>query len=116
MSGTGAAEAAAISQMRRQRGTAVTLRRLVSGGPPIDVTVMATIMGYQVNEFVGGIVQGDRRAKISDDDIAVAAWPGPPRRGDQIIANGRTFTVQACDTATMGASVLSHTMQITGAS
>lgn len=113
MSGT--AEAAAIADMRRQRGTAVTLRRPVNGGPPIDVTVIATIKEYQPNEIVGGIIQGDRRAAIGNDAIAAASWPGPPRRGDQVL-DGRTFTVQACSTNKMGDAVLSHRMQIRGGS
>ncbi len=111
---SGVAEAAAIAAMRRQRGTAVTLRRLVPGGSPIDVTVYATIKEYAANEITAGVVQGDRHAVISDDAIAAASWPGPPHRGDQIL-DGRTFTVQACSTNKMGDAVLSHRMQIRGA-
>ena len=112
---TGTAEAAAIAAMRRQRGSEVTLRRLVSGGAPIDTLVVAVIREFAPQEIANGIIQGDRRATISDDAIAAAAWPGPPRKGDQIIQDGRKYTlVSDPNTVKMGEAVLSHRMQITG--
>ena len=114
MSGTAAT--LAIAAMRRQRGSSVTLRRTVLGGSPVDVTVIATVKEFQPNQLAGNVVQGDRWAKLSNDDIVAAAWPGPPRRGDQIIMDGRTFTALGCDTVKMGDAVLSHTMHIRGGS
>ena len=112
---TGFAEALAIAAMRRQRGQPVTLRRMVSG-MAVDVTVVATVMGYQPNEITGGVMQGDRKAKLSDNEIVAAGWPGPPRKGDILMIDGRTFTAITCDTVKMGSVVLSHTMQVRGAS
>lgn len=112
---TGEAEARAIAAMRRQRGSSVTLRRMVSG-VAVDVTVVATVMGYQPNEITGGIMVGDSKARLSDDDIAAAGWPGPPRRGDILMIDGRTFTAISVSTEKMGTAVLSHTMQVRGSS
>jgi len=113
---TGTAEAAAIAAMRRQRGSAVTLRRLVSGGSPVDVTVYAVVKEYLPQEIANGIIQGDRHAAISDDAIAAVGWPGPPKNGDLVIIDTRPFRIFAVSTIKMGEAVLSHRMQIRGGS
>ena len=106
----GESAARAIASMRAIRGTSVTLRRAGAA----DVTVIATIMQYKPNEILGGIQQGDRWAKFSDTALAAAGWPGPPRRGDVLMIDGRTFTAISCDTVKMGNVILSHTMQVRG--
>lgn len=111
----GRSEAAAIAAMRRQRGTEATLRRPVRGGSPIDVTVYATLRFQPTTDTTPAVSQANQVVKISDDLITVAGWPGPPRKGDQIIMRSQTFTVLSVDTVTMGDTVLSHRLDVRGA-
>ncbi len=104
-----------VADMIAQYGEPVTLRRTVQNGIKFDVTVIAVIRGYSPDELVGGIVQGDRMAIISNREIARRQWPGPPRQGDQLIIRGKTATLQsAAATIVVGDTVVKHTMQIRG--
>jgi hypothetical protein len=99
-------------------GAPAILRRVFAGGRT-DVAVRAVIRGYKPQELIGGIVQGDKEAIISDAEIAAAAWPGPPRRGDQIITTASsgvaaTGTVQGVETRNVGNSTAMHVMQTRG--
>jgi hypothetical protein len=93
-------------------GSAMTLRRL--GRPPIEVICMGTISGYTPLEIAGGIVQGDSKAILSNQEIEAAGWPGPPRKGDILISAGHSAVVQGCDTVTVGDVIIRHNLQIRG--
>jgi hypothetical protein len=96
-------------------GKAATLRRLSGrAGIWFDVTVIAVWSGSQPIEIVGGIVQVDREVKISDRAIAARKWPGPPRRGDQMILDGRTHQVLVVDSRSVGEETVMHIIQVRG--
>lgn len=104
-----------VADMIDQIGAAVTLRRPTGpSGITFDVPLMAVIRGYAPNELVGGIQQGDRRAIVSNRFILERQWPGPPRRGDQLIVDGRTTTIQAVDSTEVGDLIVKHELQIRG--
>lgn len=104
-----------IAQAIDKAGETVTLRRVTVGRHFVSVTTKARLVGYKPNELVGGIVQGDEMGIISDRDIALAQWPGPPRKGDQIIRDrSRTMTVQGCESRNGGTGVAMHVMQLRG--
>lgn len=87
-----------IQSAINDEGQIVTLRRLT--GPrqiPFDVETKAVVTGFKPAELVGGIIQGDKRIIIGPQDIARWQWPGPPRKGDQIIIRGRVSTIEAVD-------------------
>ena len=51
---------------------------------------------------------------ITNTEIAAAQWPGPPRNGDRCIIDGRTTTIQACDTRRLRNEVVLHLIQVRG--
>ena len=81
-------------------GQPVTLQRLTGTTTQVrhDVVCQAIVRGYEPVQLIGGITQGDRQVTISNAEIADAQWPGPPRNGDRCVIDGRTTTIQACDT------------------
>lgn len=87
------------------------LRRL----PSTDVTCQGRLSGATVVNLPDQQVQVRRQLHIADTEIAASGWPGPPRKGDRVIANGATSTVDFCDTRRKGAAVAMHVLTITGA-
>lgn len=103
---------ASIDAMLSTRGRQVTLRRL--GSPNVDVTVLAMVLGYQPNELVGGIAQGDRKVTLGMREIIEASWPTPIRAGDRVIIDGRTTTVQGVDPHYAGSTCVMQILQVRG--
>ena len=110
----------AIDHSRRYR-----LYRLTSQGysegvqelnkvPEPARTCQAMVRGYEPVQLVGGIIQGDRQVAISNAEIAHAQWPGPPRNGDRCVIDGRTTTIQACDTRRLRNEIVLHLIQVRG--
>jgi hypothetical protein len=91
--------------LRRRVGTTNTFQ---------DVTVSGVAQGYDPGEIVGDIAQGDQRVTMGNSEIAAAGWPGPPRRGDIIVIDGRNWTVQGSNPRTLGAQVLVHYAHVRG--
>jgi hypothetical protein len=95
-------------------GKAATLRRVTGPQTFVSVGVKVVVRAYQPNELQGGIVQGDRQARISNAEIDARQWPGPPRRGDQLILDGRTYNVQGVDSPNIAEDTAMHIMQVRG--
>jgi hypothetical protein len=106
--------AGATASMLTRYGEIVLLRRPTGNGQFTNVSCAARIDQFQPHELTGGVVQGDRKVILSNREIEAAAWPGPPRRGDQIVIGGRTTTVQGVDTASIGDRVVRHDIQVRG--
>lgn len=98
-------------------GRPMTLRRNAWANgvaTPTDVTIYGVTEGYQPQELVNGVTQGDSKIKFSDAQIAAAGWPGPPQKLDQVIADGRTRTILAVDPQYLGTQVLAWFVQVRG--
>lgn len=100
-------------------GRTMTLRRIAVNSAtgaqtPTDVTLKGSPRGYKAVEIQGTIFQGDTQIRISDADIAAAAWPGPPRKDDQILLDGRTTTIISVESRYFGSVVLVHVCQVRG--
>jgi hypothetical protein len=93
-------------------GQPVVLRRI--GTPNVDLPLAARILAYLPQEIGAGVVQGDRQAIIGNISILEAAWPGPPRRGDQLLYSGKTTTIMGCDTQVVGTETVRHNLQVRG--
>jgi hypothetical protein len=104
----------ATATMLTRYGETVLLRRPTGQAQFIDVSCAARVDQFQPDEIAGGVVQGDRRVILSNREIEVDAWPGPPRRGDQIVIAGRTTTVQGVETVSVGGEVVRHNVQVRG--
>lgn len=113
-----------VQSMLDDFGETITLRRI--GTPNIDVACVAKVnqpsAAIEQRDISasrvapGNIAQFRRSVIISDAEIAAGSWPGPPRRGDQIIfVSGGTATVQSVDTTTVVSTNVLHVMNTVGA-
>ena len=92
-------------------GQSIVLRR----PPATDVTCLGRFSGAPLVDVPGQQPQFRRELRISNDEIAAAGWPGPPRKGDRVIANGATSLIEACDTLRKGEAIALHVIKIIGA-
>lgn len=93
----------------------MTLRRRIGTGHIFrDVVVYGVAQSYAPDEILGDIAQGDQRVTISDSEIAREVWPGPPRRGDVLLIDGRAWVLQGSAPQNLGTSVLAHVMHVRG--
>lgn len=92
----------------------IILRRLAPRGLRFDCHMRAVVRGFAPDELVGGIQQGDRKVIISNRNIEARQWPGPPRRGDQVLIGDHTATVQDVDTTEIGSVIVKHEMLVRG--
>ncbi|MGE4043583.1 MAG: hypothetical protein AB7F35_01925 [Acetobacteraceae bacterium] len=106
--------AGATATMLARHGETVVLRRPTGQGQFVDVPCAARVNQFQPHEITGGVMQGDREVILSNREIEAGAWPGPPRRGDQIVIAGRTTTVQGVETVSVGGQVVRHNLQVRG--
>jgi hypothetical protein len=95
-------------------GEPVILRRYISTGlnrTKIDLQVMARVVGYNPNELVGGIQQGDRRIIVLADDLELAAPNSPPDSppmtiffpivpSDKVVVRGKELAIISSDDST----------------
>lgn len=109
--------AQSVADMIARRGRPLTLRRIVTGGPNVDVAVTGVVRQYQAQELLGPILQGDREVRISNVEIAAASWPGPPRAGgnaDRIVIDGKAAVVQNVDPRYDGTDLAMYVIQVRG--
>lgn len=97
--------AEAMAMYRREideHGEAVSLRRVnASPAAPTDVTgVYARVLGYDPDELVGGVQQGDKRIILLAEDIGSFPLPFRERGSDKIVVRGTELTIQAVDDST----------------
>ncbi|WP_207479567.1 hypothetical protein [Arenibaculum pallidiluteum] len=107
--------AAKVAAALAKYGRPMTLRRRVGTTSAFsDVTVKGVADGYKPAELVGGIVQGDRQVTISNAEIAAAAWPGPPKKGDFVMIDGVQTAVQGVETKHLATDILAHVLWVRG--
>jgi hypothetical protein len=104
----------ATAAMLARYGETVLLRRPTGQAQFIDVSCAARVDQFQQHEITGGVMQGDRKVILSNQEIEAETWPGPPRRGDQIVIGGRTTTAQGVETISVGGQIVRHNVQVRG--
>ncbi|MGE0719798.1 MAG: hypothetical protein AB7P02_30420 [Alphaproteobacteria bacterium] len=83
----------------RRHGEPMTLRRLTSIAPEAFASVQVYGKRYMRDggavgdELIGTAAQAVLRIKISNAEIAAAAWPGPPKKDDELVIAGRVHTL-----------------------
>lgn len=103
-----------------EHGEAMTLRRLVPGDPPtwIDVAMKGkrrAPTGGRGDELAGTLTQRRLFVTISNREIAAAGWPGPPRKDDYLLIDGREYALaDDADTRKDGETVLAHFLVVEG--
>ena len=98
-----------------QKGEEITVRR--PGEPPIEVTARALVSGYQPDELVGGVNQGDRKVTVSVQDLVKNGFPLPLRPGvDRVVIRGRAMTISDVDDSTLRIAgvLLAYRLRATG--
>lgn len=105
---------ASLDATLAEHGQPVTLRRL--GSPNVDVTLPAFVRGYQPNELVGGIVQGDTMVTISPTGIGT--WPSGasevPKKNDKVVIAGRLRNVEMPDPIYLAGTLVRVNLQVRG--
>jgi len=93
---------ATYSRLVEQRGEEITIRRIVPNSPPIEAHVRAMVTGYDPEELVAGINQGDRKVLIPYADLVASGFPLPLKEGatDRVIVRGRAMIIAAIDDST----------------
>jgi hypothetical protein len=80
--------------------------------------IAARAMAYQPQEIVGTtVIQGDTKVILLKSDLVAKGYPVPPVKGDQIVVNGKTLTVEAVDqnTRKSGTEIIAYEVQARGA-
>ncbi len=101
-------------------GETMTLRRMIPGSTPTWTSVTLkgkrrSTPGEVGDVLVGAMTQKTLMVIISNREIAAAAWPGPPRKGDQLDIGTAIFTLQDdADTRTDQGAVLAHFLLVRG--
>lgn len=114
--------AAARAMYRRQidaHGETITLRRNnPAPAGPTEVTVKARVSGYQPEELVGGINQGDRKVIILAEDVEMSGFPVPFNTGgtDKAVVRGRALNIGVVDDSTrrIGGVLIAYEIRATG--
>jgi hypothetical protein len=82
------------------------------------VTVRARITGYTPQELASGIMQGNRKAILSAEDVEASGFPLPIRKGgvDSLLVRGAKMTIQSVDDSTrrIGTVLIAYELGITG--
>lgn len=99
------------------RGEAVDVARFNQAGQLVRYPARARIKGYQPNELVGGITQGDRNVLLLAEDLETNGFPLPLQKNDRIVVRGKALNIVKVDDSThRNAGVLNaYDLQVTGA-
>jgi hypothetical protein len=84
-------------------GEVITIRRFTGTGPnrpKFEVNVRARVTGFQPQEMIGGIQQGDRKAIVLHEDLVNAGFALPITNADFAVVQGRQHAIVAPDNAT----------------
>lgn len=102
-------------------GETVTITR-ISGEAPnqtvVGITVGARVTGYQPQELMNGITQGDRRVILLVADLAT--WPVSstvPDKTDRLTIDGESVNIIAVDATTrkVAGTLIAYELQVRGA-
>jgi hypothetical protein len=96
-------------------GRAMTLRRRVGTGATFtDIAVTATLRDFSPEQLVGGVMQGDAEAVVGATHVLAVAGFAPPRKGDLLVADGRTWAVLGCKPRAVASTVVAYDLWIRG--
>jgi hypothetical protein len=98
---------------------AVSIRRYTGSGADRafdDTPVLARVVGYQPNELVGLIKQGDQKLIVFAQDLTDAEFEEPIRDSDKAIVRGNELSIQAVDgnTRRVGGTLIAYELQVRG--
>lgn len=92
---------ASLARQIAMHGETATLRRLNASPPHTEETGVAVfVRGYEPDELVGAIQQGDRKIIVPADNVGSFPVPFRERSTDRIEVRGQEMTIQAVDDST----------------
>lgn len=107
--------ASRVRDALERKGRNLTLRRRVGTTSAFtDVSPKGYDRGFRAQELLGGIIQGDREVVIGNTEIAAASWPVPVRKGDVVVMDGVTATVQGARAMYDGTEIAAHILWVRG--
>jgi hypothetical protein len=87
----------------RQHGEPVLFRRYTGTGsnrPMMNWEVRGWVQGYQPQELIGSIVQGDRKVILLAEDVNRAQIGLPISTSDKLVVRGRELAIGVVDDST----------------
>jgi hypothetical protein len=102
----------------RQHGEPVVYRRYTGTGsnrPLFNAELRGWVQGYQPNEMIGGIIQGDRKVIILAEDVAKAQI-ATISTNDKLVVRGKEAAIGAADDSTHrdGTELVAWELKVTG--
>lgn len=109
----------AYRRMLDSVGETVVLRRYAGLGAArtkTDYPVQARVTGYQPNELVGTIAQGDRKIIMMNEDVEATSFILPLKRGDKVVVRDKELNIEAADDSTrrVGEELIAYEIQARG--
>jgi hypothetical protein len=103
----------------RQHGEPVLLLRQTGSGafrPPMRWELRGWVQGYQPQELIGTIVQGDRKVILLAEDVNRAQIGLPITTADALIVRGRQLAIGVIDDSTHrnGTELVAFELKVTG--
>lgn len=97
-------------------GEDVIVRRFTGSGTPrpkTDTTTRARVTGYQPNELIGSIVQGDRKIIALVDTLSGIL---PITTADKLVVRGKELAIKGVDDSTrrIGGTLIALEIQVGG--
>ena len=94
----------------------MVLRRQTGVNPStfLDVAVLGFTTAYRPEQITGGVKQGDESLALLQDEIDAAGWPGPPRAGDAVLMDAKTWQVVGNFVLRDGPLAIGHKVWIRG--
>lgn len=95
------------------------IRRYTGAGvnrPRFDVDVRGRVTGYQPNELVGSVQQGDRKVIVLVEDLITAQFPLPITANDKLILLGKELAIVSVDSSTRRVQgvLIAYELQVRG--
>lgn len=102
----------AVRNMLARNGRAMTLRRRVGTTASFtEADALGVLRAFSPEQLVGGVMQGDARVIL---DAAPLAALAPPRKGDFIVVDGRTWSVQGAHARMVGDDIAAYECWVRG--
>lgn len=74
-------------------GSSMTLRRAGQS----DISFFGFVSNLSPNALVGELQQGDVSITVPGETLTASSWTLPVRKGDKLVFDGKTYTVQSCE-------------------
>lgn len=119
LSDTPAGFSARLKAALARRGEILKIRRYSGSGSSrtfIDVDARARVVGYEPEEIVGTIEQGDRKLIALAEDLASGAFAAGIRKDDKAVVRGKELNIEAVDdnTRRVAGVLIAYELQVRG--